>query len=139
MFTKILLAYDGSENADRAADKAIFLARHAKGAEIEVVYVLDFVKEKIEGLDYKEKEAVMLARRERIEPLEKRLTAENIPFHVKMLQGEAGPTIVKYANDNEFDAVVIGSRGLNAFQEMVLGSVSHKVAKRVKCPVMIVK
>ncbi|MBL1705639.1 universal stress protein, partial [Klebsiella pneumoniae] len=24
-------------------------------------------------------------------------------------------------------------------QEMVLGSVSHKIAKRVKCPVMIIK
>jgi nucleotide-binding universal stress UspA family protein len=35
--------------------------------------------------------------------------------------------------------VVIGSRGLNSFQEMVLGSVSQKVAKRVNAPVMIVK
>ena len=38
-----------------------------------------------------------------------------------------------------FDLVIIGSRGLNSLQEMVLGSVSHKVVKRVKCPVHIVK
>jgi isocitrate dehydrogenase len=40
---------------------------------------------------------------------------------------------------NDFDLVVIGSRGLNTLQEMVLGSVSYKVAKRVKCPVLLVK
>ncbi|WP_370876089.1 universal stress protein [Evansella vedderi] len=41
--------------------------------------------------------------------------------------------------ENEFDLVVIGSRWLNKLREMVLGRVSHKVAKRVACPVMIVK
>ncbi|MBW9235102.1 universal stress protein, partial [Leptospira santarosai] len=33
----------------------------------------------------------------------------------------------------------IGSRGLNTLQEMVLGSVSHKVAKRVHSPVLLIK
>ena len=49
------------------------------------------------------------------------------------------PAIVEYTNKNQFDVVVIGSRGLNALQEMVLGSVSHKIAKRANCPVLIVK
>ncbi|WP_445265744.1 universal stress protein [Solibacillus sp. FSL R5-0449] len=35
--------------------------------------------------------------------------------------------------------VLVGSRGLNLLQEMVLGSVSHKVMKRVHCPALIVK
>ena len=56
-----------------------------------------------------------------------------------MLHGEPGPTIVEYANKQSCDMVVIGSRGLNKLQEMVLGSVSHKVAKRVNCPVLISK
>jgi nucleotide-binding universal stress UspA family protein len=37
------------------------------------------------------------------------------------------------------DLMIIGSRGLNSLQEMVLGSVSYKVIKRVQCPVLIVK
>jgi nucleotide-binding universal stress UspA family protein len=56
-----------------------------------------------------------------------------------VLCGEPGPEIVKYANEQKVDIVVIGSRGLNALQEMVLGSVSHKVMKRVNCPALIVK
>ncbi|RCK13159.1 universal stress protein [Bacillus licheniformis] len=51
----------------------------------------------------------------------------------------SSPAIVSYANHHDVDIVIIGSRGLNTLQEMVLGSVSHKVAKRVKCPVLIVK
>jgi len=46
---------------------------------------------------------------------------------------------VKYANEQKVDVVVIGSRGLNTLQEVVLGSVSHKVMKRVHCPALIVK
>jgi nucleotide-binding universal stress UspA family protein len=34
-----------------------------------------------------------------------------------------------YANSGKYQAIVLGSRGLNSLQEMVLGSVSHKVAK----------
>lgn len=35
--------------------------------------------------------------------------------------------------------IILGTRGLNSFQKMVLGSVSHKVAKRSQIPVIIVK
>ncbi|MUV37968.1 TRAP-T-associated universal stress protein TeaD [Lentibacillus sp. JNUCC-1] len=63
----------------------------------------------------------------------------DVTYDLTFLHGEPGPTIVKHANKNEYDVVIIGSRGLNTLQEMVLGSVSHKVAKRVDCPVLIVK
>lgn len=56
-----------------------------------------------------------------------------------ILHGTPGPEIIKYANEQQVDLVVIGSRGLNSLQEMVLGSVSHKVMKRVNCPALIVK
>ena len=58
-------------------------------------------------------------------------------LEVKVLRGEPGPAIVDYANEEEFDLAILGSRGLNRLQEMVLGSVSQKVVKRVNCPVLI--
>ncbi|RIL73432.1 recombinase family protein [Staphylococcus devriesei] len=39
----------------------------------------------------------------------------------------------------EGQAIILGTRGLNSLQEMVLGSVSHKLAKRAQIPVIIVK
>ena len=56
-----------------------------------------------------------------------------------ILLASDGSEIVKYANEQKVDIVVIGSRGLNALQEMVLGSISHKVMKRVNCSALIVK
>ena len=56
-----------------------------------------------------------------------------------LLKGAQGPEIMRYANEKEVDLVIIGSRGLNSLQEMVLGSLSHKAVKRVKCPTTIVK
>ncbi|WP_256711219.1 universal stress protein [Paenibacillus sp. FSL H7-0331] len=37
------------------------------------------------------------------------------------------------------DLIVIGSRGLNAISEFILGSVSHNVVQHAKIPVLVVK
>ncbi|MFP3472717.1 universal stress protein, partial [Micrococcus sp. SIMBA_144] len=71
-------------------------------------------------------------RKQKLQILEQKAKHQGILYEIIFLHGEPGPSIVEYANKHEFDAVVIGSRGLNTFQEMVLGSVSHKVAKRAK-------
>ncbi|MGM0863280.1 MAG: universal stress protein [Bacillota bacterium] len=138
MFKKILLASDGSEHSLRAGVRAIELAKCIPSSKINIVYVIDGKSSKDDvlqnwGADASDK------RKQKLQMIEYKAKQANIGYETTFLHGEPGPTIVEYANENEFDAVVIGSRGLNRFQEMVLGSVSHKVAKRVKCPVMIVK
>ncbi|MCT2535947.1 universal stress protein [Aquibacillus koreensis] len=138
MFNKILLASDGSEHAIRAADNAIALARNIH-AKITIAYVVDIKKSKANVLHNRNSICVERNRKELLMLTEQKMKRENVKYEVKILSGEAGPTIVKYANENDVDICVIGSRGLHSLQEMVLGSVSHKVAKRVACPVMIVK
>ncbi|MGD6875055.1 universal stress protein [Bacillus infantis] len=138
MYKRILLAIDGSEHSERATDQAAGLAE-LSGASIEIVYVADYSKAMTDVLHTQSKEDLDLARREKLLPFEERLEALGTSFSVKILHGEPGPAIVEYANSSDADLVVIGSRGLNALQEMVLGSVSHKVVKRTDCPVLIVK
>lgn len=84
-------------------------------------------------------DAMTLKRQQKLVPIQEKLKQAKVNFKVKFIHGEPGPSIVKYANDGKFDVVVIGSRGLNSLQEFVLGGVSHKVAKRANCPVLIVK
>ncbi len=139
MFRQILLASDGSEHAIRAAEKARGIAEKNEDAKVTVVYVIDGATSKSDVLSEGSKEAIEAKRKLRLQHTEEILQNSQIAYEVKVLKGEPGPTIVQFANANPYDLVVIGSRGLNAFQEMVLGSVSHKVAKRVQCPVMIVK
>jgi nucleotide-binding universal stress UspA family protein len=71
--------------------------------------------------------------------VERMAKESGVSYEIKILHGEPGPVIVDYVNKNNFEIVIIGSRGLNGLQEFVLGSVSHKVAKRANCPVLIVK
>lgn len=137
MYQHILLAVDGSENALRAAKEAVKIA--SNDSLIEMVYVADFEKAKTEVLHATSSESLLLERKRKVAPIEEVLRAADKQFKLTILHGTPGPEIVKYANENKVDIVVIGSRGLNGLQEMVLGSVSHKVMKRVQCPALIVK
>lgn len=139
MYKKILLAVDGSEHSLRATDEAVKIASLNSQTFIEIVLVADFAKAKSDILHSQGKDDLELSRRKKIMPAEEKLKDNNISYLVKILHGEPGPSIVEYANSEDFDLVIVGSRGLNTLQEMVLGSVSHKVAKRVDCPVLIVK
>lgn len=139
MYNKILLAVDGSAHSLRAANEAIKMASLANGSRIEIVYVADFSKAKNEVLHAYGTEDLDYARRNRLKPVEEQLKSKQLTYSIQILRGEPGPALVEYANKEKFDVVIIGSRGLNALQEMVLGSVSHKVVKRVNCPVLIVK
>jgi nucleotide-binding universal stress UspA family protein len=139
MYKHILLAADGSENAVRAAKEAIKIASLSKETTVEIVYVADFEKAKTEILHASSAEALLIERRKKIKNVEQVLLEANVNYKVAILHGVPGPEIIKYANEKGVDLVVIGSRGLNGLQEMVIGSVSHKVMKRVNCPALIVK
>lgn len=140
MYKNMLLAVDGSDHSLRAAKESAKIASLCNECKIELVYVADFTKTKNEVLHSKDKSELELERRKKLLPIEELLTSSSLTYDVTILHGEPGPAIVEYANKGDrFDIVIIGSRGLNSLQEMVLGSVSHKVVKRVDCPVLIVK
>ncbi|OHR63576.1 universal stress protein [Bacillus sp. HMSC76G11] len=138
MFKKVLLAVDGSKNALRAAEKAGHIASLEKSI-VTILYVVDAASSKSEVLSEGDRAMRDEHRKQRIYPAETLLKEKGIEIDLQIKKGEPGPTIASYANENQFDLVIVGSRGLNRLQEMVLGSVSHKVAKRANCPVMIVK
>jgi len=139
MYNKILLAADGSENSLRAAAEAIKIAKLSVPLQLEIASVIKFDDSKTQILHSTSDAELKNIRQQKLQPVEKLFQKENIDYSIKFLHGEPGPALVKYANNEKFDIVIIGSRGLNTLQEMVLGSVSHKVAKRVNCPVLIVK
>ena len=139
MYPHILLAVDGSEHSVRATEEAIKIAALSSQSKIEVVFVAEFSKAKDDVLHAEGAAGIEVARRKKLAPVEEKLEAADVSYYVTILRGEPGPTIVEHANQKQVDLTIIGSRGLNSLQEMMLGSVSHKIAKRVKCPVLIVK
>jgi nucleotide-binding universal stress UspA family protein len=47
--------------------------------------------------------------------------------------------IMKTAQEENVDLIVVGSRGLTEVKAFLLGSVSSKVSHRSKCPILIIK
>ncbi len=139
MYQTIMLAADGSENSIRAAREAARLANCSDDCAITIVFVVDFDKSKESVLHAESKDSLDLTRRKQLKPVEMVLREYDVPYNVQILHGEPAPALIDYAHSESFDLVVIGSRGLSAFQEMILGSVSHKVMKRLRCPVLLVK
>lgn len=135
----IAVAVDGSKNALRAAQYAITLASHFPLAQLEVIYVADYNKAKDEYLLTQSPESLALLREQKLHPIVELAEKENINVTTVILKGKPSEEIIQYVNQKKMDHLVIGSRGLNAFQEMIVGSVSHKVMKYVKCPMTIVK
>ena len=132
METKLLLASDGSEHALRATAEAVKLAKLNR-SEVVILYVLNADRDMDEsGKVYPDIEN-QLTETKRV------LQKSDVPYSVEFLYGEPGSAIAKYTNSQKCGYLVVGSRGLNTMQEMVLGSVSYKLMKSVECPVLIVK
>ncbi|MEN1937658.1 universal stress protein [Paenibacillus sp. 102] len=140
MYKQIILACDGSEHAMRAAKHATHIATLSKEINVEVVYVVDNRTAKSDIIQGQTNiETISASRKDRLKEIETLLQREGVSYKITILHGDPGDTLIQYVNTGDIDLVIVGSRGLNTLQEMVLGSVSHKIAKRVKCPVMIVK
>lgn len=139
VYNRILIAIDGSENSMRAAHHAAWLATVTPNASIVALYVLNYDRTRTDVIQDAEVEDLHVERKKRIEPIMDIFVKQQVTYDLVIRHGDPGPTIVSHANQDQFDLVIIGSRGLNSFQEMLLGSVSHKVAKRVTAPVLIIK
>ncbi|WP_332634019.1 universal stress protein [Halalkalibacter flavus] len=138
MFTKMIVALDGSEQSIRAAEKAIDLAK-ISGAYTYVVYVVDGTTSKADVLQTWNSLGIAEKRKQKFKIVEANAKKEGIDYEVRILRGEPASTLVDFSVEVDADLIVIGSRGLNQFQQMILGSVSHKVVKRAACPVLIIK
>lgn len=136
---KVAVAIDGSDNALRATEHGLFLVKHLPNASLELIFVVDFNKVKDDYLLTQSSDSLALAREQKVRSALNLIEEAGIKAKITTLRGDPSQKIINYVNSKPIDQLILGSRGLNVLQKMVLGSVSHKVIKRVKCPVTIVK
>ncbi|WP_059105653.1 universal stress protein [Shouchella shacheensis] len=140
MFQKILLATDGSEHAKRALEKAVeMVGPYRHQVHIDLVYCIDGETSKGDILKYGDVGVADLKRKEMLADNSEFLTTKGVQADSIFLHGEPAKAILKHLKAHSYDCVVVGSRGRNELQTLILGSVSHKLAKYVDIPLLIVK
>jgi nucleotide-binding universal stress UspA family protein len=64
---------------------------------------------------------------------------QGLTASMNVLEGPPADAILRVAETEKHDLIVMGSRGLGLFQELLLGSVSERVLRHAKIPVLIVR
>jgi nucleotide-binding universal stress UspA family protein len=142
--TKILLATDGSREANLAARTAVDLADKT-GSELHVAFVLrtqDTPDYSTMGFDTDK------AHEEEIKQMGQRLLDEQVRrieevggtvavAHFRVARPDQG--ILAVAEDVGAGLIVLGSRGLGGVKRALMGSVSDSVVRHAHCPVLVVR
>jgi nucleotide-binding universal stress UspA family protein len=153
IFGKILVAVDGSENSNRAAQLGLDIAERFK-SEVTVIHCIStptggymstipsLTLPSMSQTDIDKYYAV--ARKAALAILGQTVTnAQKRRIPVKSETKEAVTstveTIVNYADSNKMDLIIVGTRGLGGFKKMLLGSVSSGIVSHAHCPVLVVR
>ncbi|MGC9517938.1 MAG: universal stress protein [Methanomicrobiales archaeon] len=149
MYKKILLPTDGSEYAQRAGEHAIWLANQSMADiivlnVIETAYLQALPEDQLitvldQGLRAESKRAV--------EDFEKIIMdrkcdgtcRESMNVKTVIKEGHPVDMILETVDEEKIDLIIMGTAGKHGLDRLLLGSVTEKVVRTSKCPVLVVK
>jgi nucleotide-binding universal stress UspA family protein len=127
-FQKILLGYDGSEDAEKAAALATSLALKY-GATITICYAFGHMPATAKPSEV----------RRIVNPVVERLSRLGIATQVSIPDEVPAQGILSAADEHGADLIIMGSRGRGTFANLLLGSTSERVLRYAKVPVLIAR
>ncbi len=145
MFEKILIATDGSEESLEAARMANNYIERGLVKELVVLNIEPtFVAGTIDmGMTVGNVENWNVMAQEYgdsiIDETCEVIKPADVTITKKVVMGDPASSICDYANANNCDLIIMGSRGNSQLKGLLLGSVSTKVLHYAKCPVLVVK
>ena len=140
MFQKILLAYDGSEGANRALAVGIDLAK-IHGAELWALAVEEKLPRFSGTIDevQEEKQFANEHYGKLLETAKVKAKEAGIELKTLMQAGHPAQTIISAAKEGKFDLVLVGHTGLSGVWAAFLGTTAEKVSRHAPCSVLIVR
>jgi nucleotide-binding universal stress UspA family protein len=135
LISKILVAVDGSETSSKAAKMAIDLAEK-NGADLIALYIVAPNINFSQAFYFAQENGQKIVDEVKREAVAKKL---NVQTEVLMDVGAVSKAIVEYAENNNANLIVIGTRGISGIKRMLVGSTASEVIKYSHCPVMVVK
>ena len=137
-FTKILLATDGSDQANAASGVARAFA-HGSGAAVRVVHIWNLEVHHRHGVW----DVEMRSEAERlINKAVSRLRAAGVEADGEIVRADGGhvaAALTAAARQFGADLMVVGSRGLSDWRSMIEHSTSHELLSTADCPLLVVR
>jgi nucleotide-binding universal stress UspA family protein len=134
---RIVVGVDGSACASAAVEWAAMLAG-LSGAEVLAVHALGMLEQMPDG----ERVAAEPRRDEIRDALESTwtapLAAAGVTYRAELRDGDAVSVLLAAGDEVDADVLVVGSRGMGGYPELLLGSTSTQVAQRGSRPVVII-
>lgn len=148
MYHKILLPTDGSKYAEKAAKHAIWIAGHSN-AELIALNVVDtssLVGLPAEDLTIRVSEILKDEGQKSLDNISKLIEEleknEEFKTGVKLIkeskEGPPADVILKTVKEENIDLIVMGTSGKHGLDRFLLGSVTEKVVRSAKVPVLAV-
>ncbi|RIO36054.1 universal stress protein [Staphylococcus saprophyticus] len=137
MFKNILLGVDTTLKNEKALEEVSKLS-----GEGTTVTILNAISEQDAQASIKSGvhlDKLVQKRSEGLESTRNSLDEYGIKYDEIIVRGNVKEQLVKEANSGKYEIVVLSNRKAEDKKKFVLGSVSHKVAKRAHIPVLIVK
>lgn len=136
---KILVPVDGSDYSMQAASYAAELAKLTDAD----IMLLNCHKSfpVVLGEPYFQNaiNKIMKKSNELLEPYRKVMQDNLVSFEDRILEGPAASAICESAGVEKADIIVMGSRGRNDLEGLLLGSCTHRVLKTAPCPVLVIR
>lgn len=137
-YSRILVCYDGSKYSDAALRQACDLAKRYD-ASLTIMHVIEKTKKSdvLAGGEYTR--ILRNYAKSAMGRAEKIAKDSDVEPKIVTKEGNVASEIVQFAKSNKTDLIVVGSKGLGAVLQFLLGSVSSKIAHHSMCSVLIVK
>jgi nucleotide-binding universal stress UspA family protein len=138
-----MVGIDGSECSQRAAERAINIAEKS-GGRVKFIYVLNWLA--VQPLMYETIAPPMSTKEEEesrieqnvIKPLLKKYNHLNVQLDSEFVWGDPAEILQKKVKDEHANMLFVGRRGRSTFIDLILGSVTNKLAHRVGIPIVLV-
>jgi nucleotide-binding universal stress UspA family protein len=134
LYEKILVATDGSEHAKHVLNTAVETASKW-GAELLIITVVP------PGSPALYRSETRAYHQHVLKDAAEAVVNKNpdIKFFTRLVEGSPSTMIVKIAEDEDADLIVMGSRGLGGITGLLLGSTSRHVVETCTKPILIIK
>ncbi|MFB6300176.1 MAG: universal stress protein [Halobacteriales archaeon] len=138
MYDRILVPTDGSDGTTRAVDQAVDLAA-TFDATLHTIYVVDNTSLPADVSAGSILEALERTGEEATGSVVTAAESADVKVESDVLHGTPHRTIVEYAEDNDIDLIVMGTHGRSGLDRYLLGSVTEKVVRLARIPVLTVR